>query len=229
MDKGKIIALVTTIISLVFFAMISTFVPQDFIWIVFLLYALIFMSLSMSLPRILQRKHSDIKGATLLKADRQEVMKIIMKDQEIDKELKPQIIASLALLPLSIVIWIMASYFVFPYLIPSLRETVTKLELFIRFLAFYGILIGLTRIISYFLTPKKMIMPINSYEIRSGGIKAGSIVIPFPIDINRYEILVNRKRSFIDIYDRKTKQVYRFYVSDIGKAESLIQKHGLQK
>jgi uncharacterized membrane protein len=98
MDKGKIIALVTTIISLVFFAMISTFVPQDFIWIVFLLYALIFMSLSMSLPRILQRKHSDIKGATLLKADRQEVMKIMMKDQEIDKELKPQIIASLALI-----------------------------------------------------------------------------------------------------------------------------------
>lgn len=229
MDRSRILTVLTTVASLVFFAFISTFIPQDYTWIVFLLYALIFMSLSMTLPRILIRRHSDIKGTVLLKADRQEIMKIMMKDQEIDKEIKPQVMSSLALLPLSIVIWIIASYTVFPYLIPSSRDLITKSELFIRYLIFYGILIGLMRVIAYFFTPKRMLIPLNYYEIRSGGIKAGSVIIPFPIDLNRYEVMVNRKRSFIDIYDRRTRQVYRLYVSDISKAEAFIQRHGFQK
>ncbi|MEM0153791.1 MAG: DUF2208 family protein [Ignisphaera sp.] len=230
MDRNRILTILVTLISIVFFAFVSTFIPQDFIWVVFLLYTMIFMSLSMALPRILsKRRYGDVKGAILLKADRQEVAKIMMKDQEIDKEIKPQVIASLALLPLSIVIWIIASYTVFPYIVPVSRNLIAKSELFIRYLVFYGVLIGLMRIVTYFFMPKRMLVPLNSYEIRSGGIKSGSITILFPIDTNRYEVAINHKRSFIDIYDRRTKQIYRLYVADINRAETVIQKHGFQK
>ncbi len=229
-DRSKILTITMTLTSMVFFAFVSTFIPQDFIWIVFLLYAMIFMSLSMTLPRILsRRKYGDVKGAILFKADRQEIMKIMMRDQEVDREIKPQVVASLTLLPLSIVIWIIASYTVFPYLIPASRDTITRSELFIRYLIFYATLIGLMRIVTYFFTPKRILIPLNNYEIRSGGIKSSSIIIPFPIDRNRYEVTVNHKRSFIDIYDKKTKQIYRLYVPDINKAELFIQKHGFQK
>lgn len=229
-NSSRILTIVMTLVSMVFFAFISTFIPQNFIWIVFLLYTMIFMSLSMTLPRILsRRKHGDIKGAILFKANRQEVMKIMMRDQEIDREIKPQVIASLVLLPLSIIMWIIASYTLFPYLIPTSHDSIAKSELFIRYLIFYAILIGLMRIVTHFSMPKRMLIPLNNYEIRSGGIKSGSIIIPFPIDRNRYDVIVNHKRSFIDIYDRKTKQIYRLYVPDIGKVELFIQKHGLQK
>ncbi|MCS7111347.1 MAG: DUF2208 domain-containing protein [Ignisphaera sp.] len=230
MDSSKMMTVLMTLASMVFFAFVSTFIPQDLIWIVFLLYTIVFMSLSMTLPRMLSRKkHGDIRGAILLKVDRQEVTKIMMRDQEIDSEIKPQVLASLALLPLSIAIWIIASYTIFPYLIPASRDTITKFELFTRYLLFYAILIGLMRVVAYFFTPKKMLVPLNNYEIRSGGIKSGSIIIPFPIDTDRYEVIVNHRRSFIDIHDRRTKQIYRLYVSDVNKVESFIQKHGFQK
>lgn len=229
-ESSKIVTVLMVLVSTVFFALVSTFTPQDLIWIVFLLYTMIFMSLSATLPRILSRKrHGDVKGAILLKINRQEVVRIMMRDQEIDREIKPQLLASLAMLPLSIIVWILASYTIFPYLIPASRDSVTKLELFTRYLVFYAVLVGLMRIISHLFMPKRMLIPLNSYEIRSGGIKSGSIVIPFPMDPNRYEVTVNHRRSFIDIHDRKSKQTYRLYVSDVDKVESFIRKHGFQK
>ncbi|MEM0026594.1 MAG: DUF2208 family protein [Ignisphaera sp.] len=215
-----------TIITIVAFSSISTFIPPSFIYIANVIYIIAFMFIAMAIPRIIMRKKSvEIKGIIILKASPQEIMNLTLKDDELEKELRPQFVTMIMMTFIPLILWFLLAGFVSNALSPIITSN-NVLHRFVGYIIFYSILISIIRIATYFVTPKKMIMPINSYEIRSDGIKASGFVLTFPIDTNRYQVNINMKRNFFEIIDRSTRYAYRFYVSDINKAKNALEKYG---
>ncbi|MEL9939491.1 MAG: DUF2208 family protein [Ignisphaera sp.] len=215
-----------TITTIVVFSSISTFIPSNYIPIANVVYIIAFMFIVMAIPRIMMRKKSvEIRGTILLKASPQEVMNLTLKDSELEKELRPQIMAMIMMTFIPLILWFILAGFISSALSPITTSS-NVLHRFVGYIIFYSVLLGIIRIVTYFITPKKMIMPINSYEIRSDGIKASGLVLTFPIDINRYQVNINMKRNFFEIIDKSTRYAYRFYVSDINKAKNVLEKYG---
>lgn len=215
-----------TIATIIVFSSISTFIPSEYIGIANVVYIIVFMIIAMIIPRIIMRKKSvEIKGVLILRATPQEIMNLMLKDDKLEKELRPQYVAMLLMTIIPLILWFSLAGVISNALSPLIKAGNT-LHRFVGYIIFYSALIGIIRIVTYFITPKKMIMPINSYEIRSDGIKASGLVLTFPIDSNRYQANIDMKRSFFEIIDKSTRYAYRFYVSDIIKARNALEKYG---
>lgn len=221
---SKITTVAINILPLLFFSTVSTFIPRENVWIVFLLYTIALISIISLIPRIRARKIStESKGSIVFRCDEKIVMNIVMRDQELFNELRKQMRGTFLLMIIPFVLW----FIIIPPLSNILIiDNASYLEKFLRYLVFYGIMWGLIYAMRYVLMPKKIVIPVTKYEVFTTGIRYSNAWISFPIDKNRYEINIDYKRSFIEIYDRNTKQVHRLYTNDVYKLQSLIEKYG---
>ncbi len=227
LSKSSLYTLAPMVITIIVFSLISTFIPPNYIYIANIVYVIVFMFVMMAIPRLLaKRKSIEIKGTLILKASPREVMNLMLKDVELEKELKPQFTAMILMTFIPLILWFLLAGFINNILSPIMSASNGFTQRFIGYVAFYSILFGIIRIVTYFITPKKMIMPINSYEIRSDGIKAGGFVLTFPIDLSRYKIFIDTRRGFFEIFDKSTRYAYRFYVPDVTKIKNVLEKYG---
>ncbi len=228
--NSKITMALYIVIPLIFFAAVTTFIPPNWIFVVFLLYTIVFLSITSIIPRLRARKKAlEAGGNVILRSNEQEVLKLIAKDTQLSNELKPQLTSTMILFITSFIIWYIVSITIYPMLIPQNIKDLDLMQRFLRNLIFYGILMGIFQGLRIVTMPKKMIIAITKYEIRNVGIKLGSVFIPFPIDLRRYSISINHKRCFVEIFDKYSKQAFRLYATDPQKIISVIERYGIPK
>jgi len=221
-----------TIVSVLIFSAISTYVSpgSSLFWLISVLYIVVFMTLSMLIPRLAaKRKAVEIKGSIILKASPQEVIDLASKDIELGKELSRQALMPGLMAVVSLIVWFFFAGIIQSYLLKALIGSDAHYMRFLGYIIFYAILIGIVRALMYFITPKKMLMLVNSYEIRSDGIRAGGLIIKFPIDEKRYSVEFNTRRGYFEIYDKASRYAYRFYTSDVDKVKTALGKYGKAK
>jgi len=229
LTRSTLYMLLSTIAFILVFSAISTYVPpgSSWFWLISILYILIFMTFATIIPRLTtKRKAMEIKGSVVAKASSEEILNLMSRDMELGKELSRQSMFMILMLIVPLLMWFIFAGMIQSYL---LQPFMTNSEHYMRFLGyviFYSLLIGIIRGVTYFTTPKKLIMLVNSYEIRSDGIKAGNLVIKFPIDERRYSVEINAHRGFFEIYDKTTRYAYRFYISDVDKVRIALGKYG---
>lgn len=231
MNKSKILNIGTSLVFILVFSALSTFVPREYFGIVFAIYLVSVLAIMLIVPRFMMRKRS-VKivhqGSILMRSRQREVIEILSRDKMLSAELKSQGIRMLGTMILPIVVWFALSVPLFNIIMPS-TPTQNAIETFLRYVIFYSVLFGSMYILRYLLMPKKLIIPVFEFEVRESGIVGpGTLAIPFPLDTKRYELSYDVKRSFIEIYDKQTKQAFRLYTSDVYKLKSIIEKHAIK-
>lgn len=232
LTRSSLYMVLLTIVSVLIFSAISTYVSpgSSLFWLISILYIVVFMSLSMLIPRLAaKRKAVEIKGSIILKASPQEVIDLASKDIELGKELSRQALMPGLMAAISLIVWFFFAGIIQSYLLRALIGSDVHYMRFLGYIIFYVILIGIVRALMYFVTPKKMLMLVNSYEIRSDGIRAGGLIIKFPIDEKRYSVEFNTRRGYFEIYDKASRYAYRFYTSDVDKVKTALGKYGKAK
>jgi len=227
------LTIVNNVIGIVLFALLSTLIPREYLFIVVIVYVFAYTAILSTVQRLrFRKKISDVKeGPTLFKIDEKTSMDLVMKDQELVQELSKQMRGTFIMLIASIII----AFLVIPLISPIILGTDVQsfIEKFLRYFLFYTVMWGLMQGLRIAFMPKKMVIPVTKYEIKSTGIKYGgaygSAWILFPLDQKRYKVAVNQKRGFIEIHDVKANQALRFYAEDIEKLRSLIEKYGLRR
>lgn len=223
-DASSIASVAT---SVIIFSLVSTFLPRESLWIVAIAYIVIFAMFTSLLQRLRNRKRApEAKGTVLIRSNEKAVMEIVMRDQELFRELSKQTWGMLLMMLISLPIFFIIIPVLHPWIISN---DVTIVERFLRNLAFYSIISCIMYAMRLVFMPKKMIIPITKYEILSTGIKCNRIWIPFPLDKKRYRIAIDHRRGFVEIHDLRTNQVHRLYSEDAHKLYSLIEKHGFKK
>lgn len=224
----NILSLASGIVSLMFFSTVSAFLYDRFpLWILFVLYSIIIMTITLYLQRFRLRKKSvEAQGTPLLKVDEKKVIDIAMRDNELIREIGKQSRGLMIYLLLLIIF--MLTFF--PYLGDIILRNLGSdyLERFLRYLIFYGILWLIMFGVRFIVMPRKMLMPITRYEVYSTGLKMGSLWIAFPLDKNKFSVKVDHRRGFVEIYDNNTGYTYRLYSDDTYKLHTLIEKYGLR-
>lgn len=222
--NSKATSIALTILPLLFFSIVSTFLPRENLWIVFLLYTIALITLMSLMPRIRSRKiTSGSKGTLLFRCDEKAVMDIVMRDQELFNEIRKQMRSTFIFMMVPFILW----FIIIPPLSNILIiDSAPYLEKFLRYLAFYGIMWGMMYGLRYILMPKRIVIPLTRYEVLSTGIRYANVWIPFPMDKNRYSVRVDHKKGYIEIHDKNSKQVYRLYTTDTYKLQSIVEKYG---
>ncbi len=232
MDKSKILNVISPLAFILVFSALSTFVPREYFSLVFAVYLIAIFAVMMIVPRIMAKKRGAkimLEGSVLMRAKQKEVLELASRDKMLTVELKSQTMRMFGMMFLPILIWFAVSVPLFSILIPSSVPRGT-LEMFLRYVAFYTILFGLMYALRFVLTPKKMVIPVFEFEIReSGVIGSGGLAIPFPLDTKRYEVAYDMKRGFVEIYDKRSKQAFRFYANDVYKLKSIIERYALRE
>lgn len=220
--------MVNTVVWIVVFSLISTFLPREYLMVVVIIYAFAYTIIMSAMQRIRAKKRvPEGKGVVLLRSNEKAVMDIVMRDQELFRELGKQ--------TRGLFIWFIATLPIVFLVMPTLSSIVLGSEVtsfsekFLRYLILYAIMWSLMYGLRLISMPRKMLIPVTKYEIHSIGIKYGNMWIQFPLDQERYKVISNHKRGFIEIYDVKTGQAYRFYSEDPQKLYSLIERYGLKK
>ncbi|MEM4848079.1 MAG: DUF2208 family protein, partial [Ignisphaera sp.] len=213
---------------IVVFSLISTFLPREYLMIVVIIYAFAYTIIMNTIQRIKVKKRvPEGKGVVLLRSNEKAVMDIVMRDQELFRELGKQ--------TRGLFIWFIATLPIIFLVMPVLSSIVLSTgaesfsEKFLRYLILYAIMWSIMYGLRLISMPRKMLIPVTKYEVHSIGIKYGNMWIQFPLDQERYKVISNHKRGFIEIYDAKTGQAYRFYSEDTQKLYSLIERYGLKK
>lgn len=227
------LSVINSVVGIVLFALISTFVPRDYLMIVVLAYFFAYTIILSMIQRLrFRRKVAEVKeGAVLLKVDEKGAMDIFMRDQELMKELSKQMRGTFIMLMASILV----AFLIIPMINPLIfgADVQSFVEKFLRYLLFYAIMWGIMQGLRFISMPKKMLIPVTNYEVRTTGIKYGgaygSAWILFPLDQRRYKVVVNPRRGFVEIHDDRAGQVLRFYAEDVDKLRSIIEKYGLRK
>ncbi|HIP57183.1 MAG TPA: DUF2208 domain-containing protein [Ignisphaera aggregans] len=231
MDKSKILNVLTSMIFILIFSAISTFVPREYFGIVFAIYLVSVLVIMLIVPRFMMRKRSAKivhKGSILMRSRQKEVIEVLARDRMLSAELKSQGIRMLGTMILPIVIWFVLSIPLLNIIVPP-TATQNAIETFLRYVIFYSVLFGVMYILRYILMPKRLIIPVFEFEVRESGIVGpGALAIPFPLDTERYEISYDVRRSYVEIYDRRTKQAFRLYTSDVYKLKNIIEKHAIK-
>lgn len=221
-------SLVVYVLPLILFSLVSTFLPREYTWIVFIIYTIIVVALMSLVSKIRTKKRiREVKGTMLLRSDEKNTMEVIMRDRELFRELNKQTWGFLIVMFASFLLLFTVVPMLNNLLIPD--ESLPHLERFIRYLTFYGVMWGIMYGLRIIFMPKKMLIPVTRYEVLSTGIKCGGLWIPFPLDEKRYRINVNHMRGFVEIHDLKLNQVHRLYATDTHKLQSLIEKYGLKR
>ncbi|MEM1526094.1 MAG: DUF2208 family protein [Ignisphaera sp.] len=222
------IQIINTVIWIIVFSLISTFLPREYLMIVIIIYAFAYTIIINSMQRIKSKKKTpEGKGVVLLRSNEKTVMDIVMRDQELFRELGKQ--------TRGLFIWFIATLPIVFLVMPTLSsmvlgsEVTSFIEKFLRYSILYTIMWSVMYGLRLISMPRKMLVPVTKYEVHSIGIKYGNMWIQFPLDQERYKVIPNHKRGFIEIYDTKMGQAYRFYSEDSQKLFSIIEKYGLKK
>ncbi len=223
-------SVLSSMLFVVLFSLISTYVPPQYVGYVFIAYFVVILIAMTVIPKIRSKKVSTqiaMSGSVLMKVSQQEVLSIASRDVELSKEMKQMMTRFLLFTFVPLLLWFSLFQILRSVIIPGIE--IDKLELFVRYLAFYGIVIASMYALRYALMPRKMIIAVMSYEVRRGGIVGvnPSISIPFPLDRNRYTVHYDLRRGFVEIFDRKSRQALRFYASDPAKLKDIIERYGL--
>ncbi len=232
MDKSQILNVISSLAFIFAFSALSTFVPRQYFSLVFAVYLVAVFAVMMIVPRIMAKKRGTkimLEGSVLMRARQKEVLELASRDKILTAELKSQTIRMFGMMFLPILIWFAVSIPLFNVLIPSSIPRGT-LEMFIRYVVFYTILFGLMYALRFALTPKKMVIPVFEFEIRESGIiGSGGLAILFPLDTKRYKVAYDLRRGFVEIYDKRSKQAFRFYANDVYKLKNIIERYALRE
>lgn len=220
--------IINTVVWIIVFSLISTFLPREYLMVVVIIYAFAYTIIMSTMQKIRSKKRiPEGKGIVLLKSNEKTVMDIVMRDQELFRELSKQ--------TRGLFIWFIATLPIVFLVMPTLSsivlgsEATSFIEKFLRYSILYAIMWSVMYGLRLLSMPRKMLVPVTKYEVHSIGIKYGNMWIQFPLDQERYKVTSNHKRGFIEIYDTKMGQAYRFYSEDPQKFYSIIEKYGLKK
>ena len=231
MNRSKILNIATSLIFILVFSALSTFVPRKYFGIVFAIYLVSVLAIMVIVPRIMMRKRSTKivhEGSILMRSRQKEVIEILSRDKLLSAELKSQGVRMLGTMILPLLVWFVLSIPLLNIIMPS-TATQNSIETFLRYVIFYSVLFGVMYILRYLLMPKKLIIPVFEFEVRESGIVGpGTLAIPFPLNTERYEISYNARRSFVEIYDKQTKQAFRLYTNDVYRLKNIIEKHAIK-
>ena len=232
MNRSKILNIATSLIFILVFSALSTFVPRKYFGIVFAIYLVSILAIMVIVPRIMMRKRSTKivhEGSILMRSRQKEVIEILSRDSKLlSAELKSQGVRMLGTMIVPLLVWFVLSIPLLNIIMPS-TATQNSIETFLRYVIFYSVLFGVMYILRYILMPKRLIIPVFEFEVRESGIVGpGALAIPFPLDTERYEISYDVRRSYVEIYDRRTKQAFRLYTSDVYKLKNIIEKHAIK-
>ncbi len=213
------------------FSAISSFVPPKYVGIVFLLYFLVFMAISLIVPRVRARKAAssiiESSGRILYKSDQQEVMNLMSKDPQLLNEAKQFFRKSMLMFIAPLGIWFIVLFLLKPLIIPSTVKHGT-LEMFERYLVLYGIFSAIAFGLR-FTGPAQMPMALTSYEIREKGLISSAVSLRFPLDCDRYELSYSYERMFVEIIDKQTNQRIRLYTRDPYELKNLLERYAFSQ
>jgi len=228
-----VIYIVNSLIGIVLFAFLSTLLPRDYLIIVVIAYVLMYTAILSSIQRLRSKKKipKTATTTTLFKVNERVSMDLILRDQELVKELNKQLWGMIFMLVASMLIVFLVIPLINSMIFGSGDQPFT--ERFLRYLVFYTIMWGFMYGLRVVFMPKKMVIPITKYEVYTTGIRYGGSYgntwITFPLDQKRYRVHVDRRRGFVEIYDVKASQALRFYTEDVDKLHSIIERYGLRR
>ncbi|HIQ02953.1 MAG TPA: DUF2208 domain-containing protein [Desulfurococcales archaeon] len=242
--KQKILRYGLSQIMIPFFAFIMTYIP-DLAWLFFILYFVIFMSISVIIGRRMYTgrvgdREAILSGKRVFTVSSKEVQQLIMKDRYLMEDLKAQASPLLYMFLTLIVIWI-----IFLYLLPLIRDVTPEYSL-LRFLAYVGLyelLFGVSYVNRLIMMVRgktqTALMVLNEYVVTEKGIIGGKgITLKFPIKVKN--ITVNEDRRFVELeietggfmgattstklrlYSRKARALYEYLKSKV----KLVSKGG---
>ncbi len=226
-----------------FFAFVMTYVPS-LAWLFFLLYFLIFMSISVIMSkRAYSGKAEDretiLSSKRVFSVSSKEVQQLMMKDKYLMEDIKTQASPMMFMFLSLIVIWI-----IFLYLLPLIRQLTPEYSL-LRFLAYIGLyelLFGISYINRFIMMIKSKgkaqstLMVLNDYIVTGKGIIGSrGVALKFPIKVKN--ITVNEERRFVELeietsgfagmsasarlrlYCRKAKELYEYLKDKVKPSE----------
>ncbi len=225
LKKLKIV--LPTVLFVLVFAAISTFVPPQSRSIVTVLYIVVFIAIMMLAPIIMRRrvaKHVlESRESPIIRAKLQNVLKILSKDVELNAEMSRQMMKMMLSMIIPIILWFALLPLFSAILVGSSKGG--DLVTFCRYVILYSIIIVVFYIIRRPLMPKKFIVPVIEYEVYRSGIFGRGIAIKFPLDKD-FELSKNVRRGFVEIYNKRNRQAFRLYTDDVDKLYDIIVKHG---
>jgi len=228
LNKHKLTNLFLIVSSIIAISLISTFSPQQYVGIIFILYFVAYMVVIWMIQSVRRGKNVDMKKLKpLVKVSREEIVKAVERDAELSREMSQQLSrVFLSMVPL-LVIWFIFSPLKDFYLNLAQRFAYTdqSLRTFAGYIMLYSTLTIIAQAMRIAVMPRKNIVPVlNEYLVGREGIYSKGIFIPFPLDRTRFVVETNIKRGFVEIYDRHTRQAYRFYSNDVRKILDIIEK-----
>jgi len=230
LNKYKLTNLFLIASSIIVISLISTFSPQQYVGIIFILYFVTYMALIWMIQRAGRDKNVDVrKLKPLVKVSREEIVKAVERDAELGREMSQQMSRLTLMVFLPIIF-----FFIFPplkdfYLNLAQRFAYMdqSLRTFVGYIMLYSTLTIIAQVMRIIVMPRKNIVPVlNEYLVGREGIYSRGLFISFPLDRTRFVVEVNMKRGFVEIYDRHTGQAYRFYSNDVRKILDIIEKTG---
>jgi len=230
LNKHKLTNLFLIAFSIITFSLISTFLPQHHIVTLFILYFVILTILARIVKWMRRGKNVDVKKIKpLVKVSREEIVKAIERDIELSREVAQQIYRMPLLVVSMIIIWLIFSPLMKDFYMNLVQRLVhiDQLTTFVGYVMLYSTLTIIAQAMRIAIMPKKNIVPVlNEYLVGREGIYSKGLFIPFPLDRTRFVVEANMRRGFVEIYDRHTRQAYRFYSNDVRKILDIIEKAG---
>jgi len=230
-SRQTLINIVSSIAFVVVFSLVSTYVPRQYFYVVIFVYLIALMSIMSIVPRLRQKKIAASianSGPILMRVDSKEGLDMLSKDTALAQEMKSFMGRWILWLIIPFILWFTVFGALRNLLIPPSIPR-GSIEMFERYLILFSILSGIMYGLRYVMMPRKMIIPVTQYEVRRSGIISSGFSIKFPIDTKRYEIRYNIARGFVEIYDKSSRQAYRFYTRDPVKLRELIERYGLEE
>jgi len=230
-SRQSLINALSSIAFVVIFSLISTYVPRQYFYIVIFIYLIALMSIMSIVPRLRQKKIAASianSGPILMRVDSKEGLDMLSKDTALAQEMKSFMGRWILWLVIPFILWFTVFGALRNLLVPASVPR-GSVEMFVRYLILFSILSGIMYGLRYVVMPRKMIIPITQFEVRRSGIISSGFSIKFPIDTKRYEIRYDVSRGFVEIYDKTSRQAYRFYTRDPVRLRELIERYGVEK
>lgn len=226
-NRQTLINIVYMVVFTLVFAAISSFVPPKYTGIVFFLYFIVFLGLSLIIPRVRARKTAskilETSGRVLYKVSQQEVMELMTKDPQLLGEAKQFFRKSMMMLIVPLAVWFIVLFLLKPLIIPpTVRHGTT--EMFLRYVILYGIFSAIA--FGFRITnPSQMPIALTSYEVRERGLVSSAVSLSFPLDCSRYELRYSTDRLFVEIVDKQSNQRIRLYTRDPYELKSILERY----
>lgn len=231
--QSKKIQLTIQVLSIVLFALVSALVPQEYVFVFFLLYFLVMMLVFSRLMSSGFKKPGEIKTQPIFKED--DVSKIIASDIQLLQEIREQFRPMMILFALTFLVILIAPLY-WQYIADHVKSTIHSLTgnefltKFITILFFYLFLMAIMflprTLATRRLKQKKQIHTPRRYAVHREGLILDGRLLAYSKDLC---IKVNSKRRFVEIHGEKLPFIIRLYTIDASRLADKLEEVGLDE